>query len=378
MRNECKKQQALQSHLMRSEKRIFGIHGGGCIGLGLMADIAYQSPFGYNILATSNNVTLRQCINSQHQLWLKHGDSEEATHIDRIEMISRERHDIIRLYYESCLLALCVTPTVMPLIANDIAYALIHRYRLDGSGLKILVLMNMPDCAKFVREHIKHAMLDYLNDPDITEQILSINTFIPTVIDRIITPLPNDKIKQQFNHQLKFYPFNAEKIFSMYVPDTFTEAHLFPLMKTTKDLHVIEAIKNKYINGPHAILAWKGALSGFTTIAEAIKCPALFSFIKNMMEKEIAPILLAEYPHLSATELNSFGHAFFKRCQASTDDPVVRVGRDPMRKLARHGRIRGTLELARKHRLNISTSRLEQGMAAGFLYATKSMNTNKV
>ena len=48
-----------------------------------------------------------------------------------------------------------------------------------------------------------------------------------------------------------------------------------------------------------------------------------------------------------------------------------------MRKLDKGDRIRGTIELAKKHNLRISTHRLEKGLAAGFLYATKFDPTNR-
>jgi mannitol-1-phosphate/altronate dehydrogenase len=155
----------------------------------------------------------------------------------------------------------------------------------------------------------------------------------------------------------------------MYVPNHFTEAERFPLMTTTKNLNTIEAVKNKYINGPHAVLAWIGGFLGHTTIADSIKHPELFQFIKEMMEYEIAPILIAEYPDLTSEDLIKLEKSFFERCAASINDPVTRVGRDPLRKLDSGGRIRGTIELARKHDLSIATPRLEKGIAAGLLYA---------
>lgn len=45
-----------------------------------------------------------------------------------------------------------------------------------------------------------------------------------------------------------------------------------------------------------------------------------------------------------------------------------------MRKLASGGRIRGTLELAKKHHLHVPTPRLEQGVAAGIVYAIKDID----
>lgn len=408
--------QQIQSRLQKNSKKIFAIYGGGNIGLGLMADIISKSSANYNIVATSNNGFLHRLINSKKQLWLQHGPSidSETTCVNNVTLVSRNRDDVVKLFSEACLASICVTPTVLHEIANDIAAALIKRYELDGSGLKILVLMNIPNCDKFSYEKIKKEILSITKDERYTDKILSGIEFIQTVIDRIVTPISEEIVKNQLKKQLieassieselfqedtnykideiinnpeilesavvnlnlKFNLFNAEKSFSMYVEDSFPEARRLPLIKTTRDLSQIEAIKNKYINGPHAVLAWAGALLGYTTISESVKNPFIFRFIKEMMEYEIAPILTAEYPDISKNVLEELEASFFTRCLESIDDPVTRVGRDPLRKLDAGGRIRGTIELAQKLKLSISTQRLEHGIAAGLLYAINKIDAN--
>jgi hypothetical protein len=179
-------------------------------------------------------------------------------------------------------------------------------------------------------------------------------------------------MKLVYENDLKINLFNAERNFSMYVPDSFTEAKRLPALKTTPDLSQLAAVKNKLINGPHAILAWLGALFGFSTIAESIKHPDIFSFIKEAIENEILPILRREYPSISINELQQIEASFFDRCLESTNDPVIRVGRDPLRKI---NNVKDTIALARKHHLP-PTSRLEKGIAAGFLYGIKGIDSN--
>ena len=411
----------IQSRLQRNKNHIFGVHGGGNIGLGLMADIVSRSPNEYQVIATTNNQLIANLVNASHELGLQHGglNSSERSRVQNIRMISRENQDIIHLYKESSIVAICVTPVVMSDIAKDIAEALIARYETDGSGLKILVLMNIPNCAEFVFKKVRAEILSITHDSLYADKLLSGIEFVPTVIDRIVTPITEKEVKNQLRRQLEgldrqsrmlyleatgfeekpsidelidavllspeklgkavsllnlqFDLFFAEKKFLMYTPASFVEAYRFPRIKITENLDRIEAIKNKFINGPHAILAWTGALMGYKTIAESIKNPIIFSFIKDMMEKEIAPILTAEYPEITKEEFDTLQTVFLERCK-NIDDPVTRVGRDPLRKLDRGARIRGTIELASKHHLKIATPRLEQGIAAGFLYAIKGVD----
>ncbi|OGV42134.1 MAG: hypothetical protein A3F46_07040 [Legionellales bacterium RIFCSPHIGHO2_12_FULL_42_9] len=413
--------QQLQSYLNRNKNQIFAIHGGGNIGLGLMAEVISKSPFKYEIRATSSNQFNRDLINSTGKYGLQHGSSfnSQTTCVEGVQLVPRESSEIVELYTQANLVAICLTPVAITDEAKNIAEGLIQRYKTDGAGLKILVLMNIPNCDKFVSEKIKEAILSITQDSDYADKILSAIEFVPTVIDRIVTAIEPEKVKNQLRMQLlelnsqpsfqaslkhndlidlakplsqqiedilsnqaelirairafhlQFNLFNAEKRFSIYVPSQFSEARRLPLMNLTNDMERIEVIKNKYINGPHAILAWLGALMGYQTIATAIQNPLIFTFINEMMDQEIKPILKAEYPDILNQEFESLKMSFLDRTIASTDDPVLRVGRDPLRKLDAGARIRGSIELAHKHQLYSYTTRLEFGIAAGILYSIK-------
>lgn len=398
-----------------SLKNIFAIHGGGSIGLGLMADIVANSSKHYEIIATSNNLFRRDLINSSKKYWLQHGADDYApvTCVKQVKMISRNTQDIIRLYQEANLLALCVTPNVFTMIAKDTARGLLARYKSEALPLKILILMNITKSDQFVYQHVLRNLLEITQDNLLTLKILSNLEFVPTVIDRIVTPISFEKIKngllkqlyqipkqQLISHHLidkekniesnihsiltdrnklrrainifnlKFNLFNAERNYSMYVPPSFKKEALdFPAIKVTNHISQVETLKNKFINGPHAILAWLGALFGCKTIAESISKPFIYKYIKNVMKYEIRPVLKVECPDFSDKEIEEFETNFFSRCQASVNDSVKRVGRDPLRKLQVDGNIRGTIELSKKHNLHTSTNGLEKGIAFGILYA---------
>src|SRR6185437_9886030 len=62
---------------------------------------------------------------------------------------------------------------------------------------------------------------------------------------------------------------------------------------------------------------------------------------------------------------------FLERCLMSSNDPVVLVGRDPLRKLSPEGRILGVIGLKQQHGIIENSPGLERGIAAGILYALK-------
>ncbi|MCS5709855.1 mannitol dehydrogenase family protein [Candidatus Berkiella aquae] len=415
MNTICKK---IRSRLERNKKRIFAIHGGGYIGLGLMADIISQSPFEYNIVATSSDKFTNLLINSNHQFWIQHDDGAQnkKTCVNNINMIySRHSKNIENLYLHANIMAICLTEEGVLASANQIAKGLIERYKHDQAGLKIFVLMNKPDCAKFIKKQVFNAMLQELHDQDYCKRILANIRFIPTMVDRIVSKIDRKLLLQQLKKQisnqisltncfdrkrskeqqidellssplklikmikrkkLQFNLFNAELSFVLYAPNDIPEIPRLPAIKAVKNLDQYISLKNKFINGPHATLAWLGGLMGYDTIASAIKNPYILTYIQEMMKYEIAPILQAEYPDIKQHEFEFLKSTFLKHCKSSTHDPIIRVARDPLRKLIKDGCIRGVLDLHKKHSLKIATPRLEGAIAAGILYAIKQIDPN--
>lgn len=384
------------------DKDIFAIHGGGNIGLGLMADIVSQSDKPYKIIATSSNQFTNEIINSCEEFWLHHQNKEEEqnfSHIKNIKMLySRQKQNIIKLYKNAQMGAICLTEDALKKSAPLIAEGLISRYQSNKDNLKILVLMNKQNCDSFVKNEVTKAMKSQIKNTEVREEILTKVQFIPTVADRIVSKVPDDEIMDQLKDQLKnskigsitkkelaqlkeqdhfkFYLFHAEKYFSLYVPNYLREAHDFPGTTKVNNLNRFMTIKNKYINGPHAILAWLGGLMGYTTIAKAIKNPFLLAFIEKMMQFEIAPILMAEFKELSEKYFLTLKNSFIKRCEQNTVDSIIRVGKDPLRKLNSNGCVRGILDLKQKNNLSLATPRLEKGIAAGIMYAMEMIDPN--
>lgn len=413
------KLEQIQSRLSRNKKRIFAIHGGGYIGLGLMADIISQSPFEYKICATSSDKFTNLIINSLNQFWIQHdlSKSNKVTCVKNVTMrFSRNDRNIIDLYVNANVLAICLTEQGIIQTSEVISQGLIARYETDQAGLKIFVLMNKPDSAEFIRNAVFKKLIQLTQDEVYTEKVLAAIQFIPTMVDRIVNKIDTNTLLQQLRRQLLSHEpylkslsfvdpnlpfdeqienilsspkklitlikklklqvnlFNAELSFVLYVPDGLPEVPRFPAIKAVKNVEQFIMLKNKYVNGPHAILAWLGGLKGYKTIAAAIRDKSIAEFIEKMMQHEIAPILAAEYPAIKPQEFEFLKSAFFKHCRSNKKDLIIRVGRDPLRKLIRGGCIMGVIDLRLKHALALSTSRLEKGIALGILYAIKKID----
>lgn len=395
--------------------KVFGIHGGGNIGLGLMADVINRSNFlePYQIIATSNDITFNTLINGNHQFRLQHigADEGDDTVVSHITMTQRNHTDIVKLYTDTTeIIALCLTQNAFDESSESIAQGLINRYKQSKSNLTVLVLMNRHHCDKYVRETISFKIGELIDDKTKRNEILERIEFIPTVSDRIVSKIPveivKNELKQQLlicmksdgyddsgtleteineiiedpntilaamkKYQLSLKLFNAEIPFKLYAPQKFVSR--YPELSSidgVEDLDILAVIKDKYINGPHAILAWVSALFNCVTIAQGINYPGMKNYIASLMDVEIAPTLKKNFPALDTALFNDIKNIFFERCLMSSNDPVVRVGRDPLRKLSPDGRILGVIRLKQQQGVVEDSPGLERGIAAGVLYALK-------
>lgn len=140
-------------------------------------------------------------------------------------------------------------------------------------------------------------------------------------------------------------------------------------VQTVDNITEIQTIKNKLLNGTHAIIAWYSSLLGYQAIGQGMGDERVVTLAKRLINQEIKPAILRENPALSDYLSASFVNGFIKRCKASFKDPCHRIGRDPMRKLQRRERILGSIDLANKH--GFATPMLEFGTALGILYAVR-------
>lgn len=142
--------------------KIFGIHGGGNIGLGLMADVINHSKLlePYQIIATSNDIFFNALINGNNQLRLQHigADEGDDTVVSHVRMTQRNHSDIVKLYTDATeIIAMCLTQSSFEESAESIAQGIINRYEQSKSKLAILVLMNRQYCDEYVRETTYHS-----------------------------------------------------------------------------------------------------------------------------------------------------------------------------------------------------------------------------
>jgi mannitol-1-phosphate 5-dehydrogenase len=118
---------------------------------------------------------------------------------------------------------------------------------------------------------------------------------------------------------------------------------------TATDDYVARLREKLYVfNAGHAICAYLGWLRGHATIAEAVRDPFLRPMVAgSLLESRRA--LLARYPQLGSDLHGPVAEALSRYADEELADPVVRVAREPLRKLGPQDRLLGPVRLVREH-----------------------------
>ncbi len=394
---------------------VVGIHGFGAIGGGYLAQI-FSHWDGYTrpaeIIGVTGNATLRGLVNAFGKFDVHYGDVAFDQTIDHVRLIdSADEAAVCDMYVRAEVIGLSLPESAIKQQAGLIAKGLAARCQAHDRPLTVLVALNKVGGAAFVRRYVEEALARKL-PADAVEEIFARTYFAETVVNRIVTKVSREAMLKQvrinvgsFASQVAGHDgFGATSPSGeLSVPalvDTLSQAwqldralsslsmglfHSGPDMalyaergskllnrlrqiRTVENITEIQTIKNKLLNGTHAIIAWYSALLGYRTIGQGMGDDRVAALVEMLIEHEIKPAMLHENPRV-AEHIDTFVGSFIKRCKVSFKDPCKRVGRDPMRKLQRKERILGSIDLAARH--GVPTPMLEFGTALGLLYAIR-------
>jgi len=392
-----------------------GIHGFGAIGGGYLTQV-FSHWDGYTrpceIIAATRSRMLRETVSAFGNYSVRYGATSFDQAIDNVRMIDMGDEDaVIAMYTAAEIIGLSLPEQAIRKQARVIAKGLLQRFERRGRALTILTVLNKIGGAAFVRLHVQ-AELELLCPPAISQQVLEKTHFAETVVSRIVSKISNDALvrqlrikSQMFQNSLEDEPaqagnpttplpeydrllgrfrpfaqsssvmsqlhlvlFNSEPDMPLYVERGSDLLERLRQVKTVADIGLIQLIKNRLWNGPHAIIAWYASVLGYDWVGQGMGDARVSALAERLINQEVAPALTAEHPHM-ADVIRSFAQTFLERCKTSFKDPCTRVGRDPLRKLQRNERILSSIDLARKH--GIATPGLTFGAALAVHYALR-------
>ena len=413
----------------------FGAMGGGYLAQIFSHWDGYTRP--RKVIGATSNATIRQLINALGRYHIQYERLAYFQTISHVLLIDiNDEAKVVEMYRKSQIVGLAIPEKAVRSSAKAIAQGLIERYDDGASPLTILIVMNKINAARFVRKHVFHALQD-LTGKSKALKVIKSTFFSETVVNRMVSRLSDEVVLQRLQVKLTTlhnsivnYSGKIDEIFEFY--KSFTQLQdlpkslkngtnaasktktlandillitqfaeelsklniaLFssepdmpiyaskgsPLLErmrqvvTVDDIKSMQEIKNRLSNGPHAVIAWYSALLGYKSIGQGMGDSRVSQLAESIIINEIKPALLSENPD-QKQYINSITRNFFKRCRASFQDDVLRVGRDPLRKLQQDERIMGSIHLAQKY--GLPTSGLEFGAACAIMYSVRSQSGN--
>ncbi|TDT51917.1 mannitol-1-phosphate 5-dehydrogenase [Fonticella tunisiensis] len=301
--------------------------GAGNIGRGFIGALLAQS--GYHVVFADVNQMIVDQINKDKEYWINVLDKEvKKEHIENISACNVNDELLINHIIEAEIITTAVGPRVLPKIAPVIAEGINKRHK-DGKEfyLNIIACENMVGASEFLKEEV----LKFLNEEEV-EYLNKYVGFPNSAVDRIVPPSQGNRdsilqVDVEAFHEwivdITGFKGDVPQINGMEVTDrliAYVERKLFTL------------------NTGHAITAYLGFLKGYKTISESIADANIYHYVKGAMEESGAALIRKHNfdPDMHAKYiekiLNRFSNPYLR-------DEVLRVGREPLRKLGREDRL---------------------------------------
>ncbi|MDR0483985.1 MAG: mannitol-1-phosphate 5-dehydrogenase [Alphaproteobacteria bacterium] len=327
--------------------------GAGNIGRGLVAPVIHNN---YEISFVDTNKDIIAEINKQKSYTVKIlGENISETIITNIKGIEATDPSLIIEMAHASLLTTAVGPSILEYIAPSIAAGIIFKRENNLTNyLNVIACENMLGAS----DHLKNKITPLLNSEDIAfmDKYIGFNN---CVVDRIVPPSPNKQNILEVSVEDFYEWIVASKNFKGSIPT-------IEGLQFTEDLDKYVERKIFTLNTGHAITAYFGFKAGKQTIKEAIEDQSIANDVFQAMS-ESAEVLYKRY-NLNKEEHLQYINKIMKRFKNPyIVDEILRVARDPKRKLSYNDRLikplRGTIEY------NLKNDYLIKGIVAALFFA---------
>lgn len=232
---------------------------------------------------------------------------------------------------EADIVTTAVGPNVLRFVAPLIARAIEAR-AVHARPLVVMACENAINATSILRDHVAGA----LANPRDAERAI----FANTAVDRIVPSQSASDgltvtVEAFFEWAIEATPFGTER-------PTIPDAHF------VQDLSPFIERKLFTVNTGHAATAYFGRLAGVESIAAALGNADINSRVRAVLG-ETSELLIAKH-HFDVTAHADYVETILRRfANTELDDSVLRVGREPLRKLSRNERfIAPAAELAER------------------------------
>ena len=332
--------------------------GAGNIGRGFIGVLLAQA--GYELIFVDVIDSVVEAINQQGQYTIKEiiDGQVQATTVENVRAINgKSESDVVEAMSQATIITTAVGPNVLRIVAPVIAKGLQRRDELGSeSALNIIACENLIDNSRILQEYIySHLSAD---DQAYADQHVG---FPRCVIDRVVTN-PSEA-ERETNPLLVIAEGQG-----VWIVDQAGFAGEPPAIAGLQLIDNLDAYVEQKIftlNTAHAVTGYLGYLKGYEFIHEAIRDAEILRVVSGAMDESSSALIKRhnldpeQQAQYVADTLKRFGNA-------AVPDPVVRVVREPKRKLAANDRLVKPASLALK--VGGTPSHLAMAIAAALLY----------
>jgi mannitol-1-phosphate 5-dehydrogenase len=329
--------------------------GAGNIGRGFIGPLYVES--GYCVVFTDVIKSIIDELNKRDSYNVHILDNQERIQtVTSVSGVLSLGEDVIREIADPNvrIISTAVGPNVLPRIAPTIAKGL-HARRETGAGpLNVIACENMVGGTAQLHGYVSQHLA--AEDKPWVEQHIG---FANCSVDRIVPPAkPDDN------------PLDVvvEGFYEWVVDESAFKSPIEPKvggMQLTQNLNLYIERKLFTLNCGHAITAYLGSVMQYQKIDQAIKDPQIRTIVRGALQEGGAA--LVKKHNFDLAEHSKYVEKILTRFEnAKLNDEVVRVGREPLRKLGKADRLLGPTNMALGYGLPVDN--LLRGVAAAFLY----------
>jgi len=329
--------------------------GAGNIGRGFIGPLLIESD--YHVVFVDIDKDIIDELNEQTSYHVHIIGSEgRSRHISSFSGVLSHSDDVIHELADPSvrIVTTAVGVGVLAKLSSTIARGLQARRKADAGPLNIIACENMvrqtTELSRWVDQHLSPE-----DKPWVDQHI----GFASCSVDRIVPP--GEPTRNSLD-------VHVEEFHEWIVDEDALRAPIVPKVKgmdLTGDLDAYVERKIFTLNCGHAIAAYLGYIKRYTTVDEAIQDPQIYSVVRGAME-EGGAALVKKHNFDSAAHAAYIESILKRIADRNLADAVVRVGRQPLRKLAPTDRLVGPANLARMYGLPVDN--LMRGIAAAFLF----------
>jgi mannitol-1-phosphate 5-dehydrogenase len=327
------------------------IFGPGRIGCGFAGQLLRAS--GYDLVFVSRNRIMADYLNRTHRYLVRltsNGKTEEVL-VDSVQAVyTTNRKQVTKEISKANLIITAVgasnLPDVAPMIADGV--------RQHETSVNIIAFENLMNAGSYLR----NLVAGYLpHDFPLTS-----HGFSGALISRIVTRRLGDPARKE-----DLLTFIGDRS-ATFIVDRSNLCKPLPIIKgmvASRDYNTWILRKLYIFNAGHATCAYLGYLKGYHYIHTAIRDPEIRTHVLAAMTEGQRGLAASYGPDIAGCEKDLL--TILDRFENATlNDPIIRVGRDPQRKLAPKDRLIGAARLAQNAGIKPETLTLAAAAALCF------------